>query len=172
VLAIDLQDALVRALDEGDRVVSRSEYLLRVAALLQVPRVKTTQNVAKLGPPTSAIAEIESSTYDKLTFSSWKDPGVRRSILNSGADQIVICGAETHICVSMTAQDLLENGYSVVVCPDAVGASSPDRHKLGMERIRDAGAVPVHSEAVAYEWLETAAHPRFRDVLAVTKSLR
>ena len=56
--------------------------------------------------------------------------------------------------------------------PDAVSAGSNDRHKLGMERIRDAGAMPIHSETVAYEWMRTAEHEAFRDVLQLVKELK
>jgi hypothetical protein len=63
----------------------------------------------------------------------------------------------------------LTKGYEVVVCPDALSSSSQDRHKLGMERLRDAGVVPIHTEAVAYEWCHAADSPKFKDLLAVVK---
>ncbi|HTQ12040.1 MAG TPA: isochorismatase family protein, partial [Fimbriimonadaceae bacterium] len=80
-------------------------------------------------------------------------------------------GVETHICVGQTAVDLLGSGMEVIVCPDAVSSRSVERHKLGMERLRDSGALPLHSESVVYEWLETAENPAFRDVLRLVKEL-
>jgi len=57
----------------------------------------------------------------------------------------------------------------VTVCPDAVSSRSIEAHKLGMERMRDAGAMPAHTESVAYEWLGSSAHPKFRTVLELVK---
>jgi nicotinamidase-related amidase len=171
VLAIDLQDRLLSSIDECDRVLRRSEYLIRSAQTLGIQVLATTQNASKLGAITSNLQDLPSNPMDKKTFSAWRDPEIREFLIGSGRRQVVICGAETHVCVSLTAQDLLANGYQVAVCPDAVGSSSLERHKLGMERIRDAGAVPIHSEAVAYEWMESCDHPRFKGVLALTKSL-
>jgi nicotinamidase-related amidase len=84
-------------------------------------------------------------------------------------NQAVLVGVETHICVSQTALSLLSEGFEVFVCADAVGARSVDRHKLGMERMRDAGAVAAHTEAIAYEWLQTADDPQFREALELIK---
>lgn len=83
--------------------------------------------------------------------------------------QVVLVGIETHICMLQTALDLLRIGKQVFVVGDAVGARSAERHEMGLRRIEAAGAVIVHSESIVYEWLGTAEHPRFRDVLALVK---
>jgi len=78
-------------------------------------------------------------------------------------------GIETHICVTLTALDLLKNGYGVFVCPDAVSSRTIEQHKLGMERMRDSGAIASHTETLAYEWMGTAESPVFREVLRLVK---
>lgn len=172
VLAVDLQEGLIPSIDGAQRVVRRSEYLVRCATAIGIPSLLTTQNADKLGPLSPQMKATGAPTLDKRTFSCWHNKEIREFLLQSAAKQVVLCGAETHICVSLTALDLLANGFAVAVCPDAVGSSDMERHKLGMERMRDAGIVPIHSEAVAYEWLRTSEHLRFRDILALTKSLR
>lgn len=81
----------------------------------------------------------------------------------------MLIGAETHICVAATALDLIDAGYLVTVCPDAVTARTEERHKLGMERLRDHGAKPAHTESVVYEWTKDASNPAFRTVLSLVK---
>jgi hypothetical protein len=172
VIAVDLQGGLLGSIEGGSSVLRRSEYLLRCAEALGIASVASSQNAAKLGPIAHGVAEWVDLRLDKESFSCWRDPALRRALEDLPAKQVILCGVETHICVSLTVQDLIMNGYSVVVCPDAVGASTIERHKLGMERNRDAGAVPIHTEAVVYEWLQSSSHPKFRELLALTKLYR
>ncbi len=112
---------------------------------------------------------LSSSAVDKMTFSAARSAAFMELLEDTGRRQVVIVGIETHICVCLTALDLVQKGYEVVVCPDATSSSTNDRHKLGMERIRDAGVVPAHSEAIAYEWMGAATHPKFKDILQLVK---
>lgn len=82
---------------------------------------------------------------------------------------VVVVGVETHICVCGTVLDLIAAGYRVTVCPDAVSSRSLEAHKLGMERIRDVGGLPAHTESVVYEWLGGSTHPAFKSVLEIVK---
>lgn len=172
VVLVDAQVSLVPVVDDSDRVVARAQFLLEIARLLGVPVLVTEQNpsrmgeidgrlLASIGPDVQRIA--------KMSFSCCGSPVFTRALEAAKRRQVVLLGLETHICVSQTAHDLLRDGYEVLVCPDGVGARSLDRHKLGKERMRDAGVVPAHTEAIAYEWLETAENPKFREALAIVK---
>lgn len=81
----------------------------------------------------------------------------------------MLTGIETHICMSQTALDLIAAGYRVTLCTDAAAARTQDRHLAGVRRIEAAGAMLVHTEAVAYDWMRSAEHPLFREVLALVK---
>jgi nicotinamidase-related amidase len=94
----------------------------------------------------------------------------RRRFVNAEPCQVVLVGVETHICVNQTAHDLLDLGHTVIVCADAVSARTEDRHTLGLGRLRDAGAIVAHSESVVYEWMRSADHEKFREVLKIVKS--
>ncbi len=167
LLVIDIQPSFMKAIHEADRVLDRSLFLSRMAALLEVPVVASTQYTARMGGLDESLAI---GAHDKMSFSCCGCESWMAELQATGRRQAVIVGIETHICVSQTAIDLLGQDFEVVVCPDALSARTNDRHKLGMERIRDAGVVPAHSEAVAYEWLKTAEHPKFREALALVKA--
>jgi hypothetical protein len=53
--------------------------------------------------------------------------------------------------------------------PDAVTSRAEESTETGLKRIAALGTTMAHSESVVYEWLGTADHPRFREVLAVVK---
>jgi nicotinamidase-related amidase len=167
LLVIDVQEALAPSIFEIERTIDRIRFLTRVARLLGVPTLATEQNPARMGGTVQAIRQLLDEPIGKMEFSACG--ACAEAISRSRRNQIVLVGIETHICVSQTAHDLMDEGHDVVVCPDAVSARSLDRHKLGMERIRDAGGVPAHTEAVAYEWLRSADHELFRDALRIVK---
>jgi nicotinamidase-related amidase len=169
LLVVDVQPSFMKAIWEADRVLDRSTFLIEIARLTDVPVLASTQNAARMGGSAPEIDPLVGEPVNKMSFSCAGSPQWMARLTALGRNQAVIVGIETHICVGQTADDLLTAGWEVVVCPDAVSARTPDRHKLGMERIRDAGAVPAHSEAVAYEWLGTAENPKFRQALELVK---
>jgi nicotinamidase-related amidase len=170
VVVIDVQPTMMSAIWEAGRVTSGAVFLAQVAAALQIPVLATVQNPKRLGPIAEALTPFVRSPMAKMEFSAWKNAKFRDSLEASGRRQVILAGVETHICVSQTALDLNDAGFDVLMCPDVVSARTQDRHKLGMERLRDAGIGPIHSEAVVYEWMQTADHPRFREVLQLVKA--
>ncbi|HEY0866131.1 MAG TPA: isochorismatase family protein [Fimbriimonas sp.] len=171
LVVVDLQPSFLKAVHEADRVLHRSIFLTRIANLMGIPVVATEQYPSRMGAtdprmvPHLGAARI----LGKMSFSCCGCPDFTGALGNR--HQIVLVGAETHICVCLTANDLLQRGYQVVVCPDAVSSRTLEMHKLGMERIRDAGAVPSHTETVAYEWLKTAEHAAFKEALGIVKEM-
>jgi len=135
-----------------------------------MPILATAQNPGRMGSVEGRLLEfLPSPPLGKMTFSCCGLPEFLAKVESSGRRQAILIGVETHICVSQTAIDLLNAGYEVIVCPDAVSSRTVEMHKLGMERMRDSGVLPVHSEAVAYEWMGTAEHPSFREALKLVK---
>jgi len=82
---------------------------------------------------------------------------------------VVLAGCETHICVLQTALELLENDFEVWVVTDACGSRTERNRDAAFDRLAGNGAELLTTEMVACEWLRTAAHPLFRDVLALVK---
>lgn len=170
LIVVDIQPTFMKAVHEAERVLARSEFLVRMARLLDIPVLSTEQNPERMhGTDPRIAAHLDRPAIPKMTFSCVGCADFDATLAGLGRKQAVIVGIETHICVSQTAHHLLLAGHEVIVCPDAVSARSLERHKLGMERVRDAGAVPAHTEAVAYEWMGSAAHPCFREALAIVK---
>lgn len=170
VVAVDIQPTFMAAIHEPERVVARSRFLLSVAKLLELPILATEQYPTRMGALDERLVPLlPFAPMPKMAFSCWGAEGFQDAIEASGRANVVLVGIETHICVTLTALDLLKNGYGVFVCPDAVSSRTLEQHKLGMERMRDSGAIASHTETLAYEWMGTAANPVFREVLPLVK---
>ena len=172
LIVVDVQPAFLRGIHESERVLARATFLARAAEALGVPVLATEQNPDRMGGTHPELAPHVGAPFPKMTFSCIGCEDLVSAMEFTGRRQAVLVGIESHICVGQTAQDLLALGYEVAVCPDGVSAGSLEAHKLGMERMRDAGVVPVHTEAVAYEWMGTAEHGAFRQVLELVKRYR
>lgn len=169
IVVVDVQSTFLKVIHEKERVIRRSLYLAQVGQILGIPVLATEQNPSRLGALDESILPIVPRPFAKISFSCWGSAEFREAIEASGKSCIVLTGVESHICVALTALDLVNAGYNVFVCPDAISSRSVEMHKLGMERMRDSGVMPSHSDTLVYEWLGSAEHPRFKDVLKLVK---
>jgi len=160
---IDVQERLLKAMPEADRVVERGRRLAEAARLLGVPGLLTEQYPQGLGPTPAVLAELLPPPAAKLTFSCLAAPGFQAA-LSAGITAAVLAGLETHVCVSQTAFDLLAIGLGVFVVVDAVASRHPLDHEIALRRLEAAGAILTTSEAVLFEWCRSAEHPQFQAV--------
>lgn len=86
-----------------------------------------------------------------------------------GRGVIVIAGCEAHVCLMQTALGLLEEEFEVWVVTDACSSRTERNRDAAFDRLAGAGAELVTTEMVAFEWLRTAEHPAFREVLGLVK---
>jgi nicotinamidase-related amidase len=172
LVIVDMQEPFLNVMHERDRLEANVLLLARAAAILHVPVLLTTQNAARLGGVVPVVREAagdDAPAFDKLSFSCADSHGFLGALRATGRTQVVLCGVETHICVSQTAHDLLHAGFQAHVAADAVSSRSLEKHKLGMERLRDAGVKPCAAEAAVYEWLRAAGTPEFKSILPLVR---
>ena len=86
-----------------------------------------------------------------------------------GRNTIVIAGCEAHVCLMQTALGLLDEEFEVWVVTDACSSRSERNRDAAFDRLAGAGAELVTTEMVAFEWLRTAEHPAFKEVLGLIK---
>ena len=87
----------------------------------------------------------------------------------AGRDSIVLAGCEAHVCLMQTALDLLEEEFDVWVVTDACGSRTRTQPRRRLRPARRRRRELVTTEMVAFEWLRTADHPAFKDVLTLVK---
>lgn len=197
LVLVDYQSRLMPSVFESSLVVGNAIKLARMAALLEVPVWGTAENPDKLGPNVpeiqAAIAAAGGRTLDKMFFSAVADgltdllrPPVRQQPVRGnarslpkhlqkpaepeqGRGTIVIAGCEAHVCLMQTALDLLEEDFEVWVVTDACSSRTERNRDAAFDRLAGNGAELVTTEMVAFEWLRTAEHEAFKDVLGLIK---
>lgn len=172
LVVVDLQEPFLRHLFERERVISRCRLLIQAATVLKVPVIVTTQYVQKMGGVVPEIAEVLPQgvePIDKMCFSCYGSEPFRAALMASERSQVVICGAEAHICVMQTALDAQAGGFTVQVVEDAVSSRSREEWQIAMRRLRHADIVVTCSESVIYEWLVQAGTEEFRQILPLVK---
>ena len=173
LVVIDMQEPFLNVMHERERLTANVRLLIQSAAILGIPIIATTQYAERMGGIVPEIAALLPDTalpaIDKLCFSCAGSAAFQAALAAANKSQILICGVETHICVSQTALDLTRQGYQVHVAADAVSSRTLEKHKLGMERLRDSRVLPCAAEAAVYELLREAGTPEFKAVLSLVK---
>ncbi|WP_234082949.1 hydrolase [Azonexus sp. R2A61] len=171
LLVVDLQEKLAPAIFEGDDIIRNSVRLLEGARRLGVPAFVSEHYVSGLGPSVPAIraAAVDARIFPKTHFSCWREPEIPALLRAAGRRQIVLTGAETHVCVLQTALDLLAADFDVFMVADAASSRTPLNRQLAFERLRSAGGQVVSSEMVLFEWLERGGTDEFRALLPLIK---
>ncbi|MDG4553796.1 MAG: hydrolase [Candidatus Competibacter sp.] len=166
LLAVDFQERLMPAVHDADRAVANGAWLIRIAQRLNVPVLASEQYPRGLGHTVTAIRELlpTEAFMEKLHFSCAAERDCMRRIDALGRQQIVVIGAEAHVCVLQTALDLRAAGRDVYLVADAVSSRSPRDVELALERMRAEGVRVVSREMVVFEWLHQAGDDRFREI--------
>jgi nicotinamidase-related amidase len=167
LVVVDVQEAFRPAVLDFDRVAAGAATLVRGARVLDLPVIVTQQYPKGLGATvpelTEHLAGIE--PIDKVCFSAAAAEGFDLE----GRDQVLICGIESHVCVSQTAHDLLDRGVEVHVARDAVSSRTEENRELGLHKMEGAGAVVTSVETALFELLGAAGTDEFKQVQALVK---
>lgn len=169
---IDIQEKLLPSIWEKERVVRNSQVLVRMAEAMSIPVIATAQYVKGLGPIVADIASLlpEATPIEKLEFGCFANEAFCSAVGDlAGRNTLLVCGIEAHICVLQTALGALNQGMNVHVAADAVSSRTELNWKLGLERMRDAGAVISSTEMMLYELMGKSGTPVFKEMLRWVK---
>jgi nicotinamidase-related amidase len=173
VLAVvDIQEKLLPRIDHKERVIRNSQLLIRLANIVSLPVVLTTQYCKGLGTTVVEIASLLPDVWpmDKLEFGCFANGEFCSAIsVLANRNTLLVCGIETHICIMQTVLGALNQGMNVHVAADAVGSRTELNWKLGLERMREAGAVISSTEMMIYEVLGKSGSPAFKEMLQYLK---
>ena len=167
LLVIDFQARLVLAIEDGAAAVANARRLVHAAAMLDVPALFTEQNPKGLGPTVPDLAPDEARVFRKMTFDASRTPGFDERLTEGHA--LILAGWEAHVCVLQTALGLVVKGWRVYVVGDAVGSRRAENKDAALRRMAANGVEIVTTEMVVFEWLGSAANPRFKDAVALIK---
>jgi len=175
---IDFQPAMFQGVQSHDRkvIVDNVQVLARASKLFKVPTVLTT--VAKDSFSGPFMPEVTEGVYpdhpvvDRTSINSWLDAGFRQAIEATSRRRIVIAGLWTGACVNFPTLAMLKAGYEIFVVADACGDTSPEAHERAMQRMVQAGAVPITALQYVFELQQDWARGETYDgVMEILKSL-
>jgi nicotinamidase-related amidase len=171
LLVIDVQEPLLKVMPQPEGLLKNIQILIEAAKILNLPLYATEQYPDRFGPTVEALRARWGAVEPegKMTFSSCGCLPVFQRIQESPRRTAILCGVETHVCVSQTAHDLLAQGFTVHIPADAVASRTEFNRKTGLEKMRDSGAVLTSTETVVYELLQQAGTPEFKALLPKIK---
>jgi nicotinamidase-related amidase len=165
---IDIQEKLLPPIHEKERLIRNAQLLVRLADILLLPVVVSTQYEKGLGQTVAEISSLlpEVKSLDKLEFGCFGNDAYCSAVGKlANRNTLLLCGMESHICVTQTAIGALNQGLTVHVAADAVSSRTELNWKLGLNRMQAAGAVISSTEMMIYELLGKSGTPAFKEML-------
>ena len=173
LIVVDIQQKLLPPIFNKEMLVRNSQLLVRLAKILSIPIMITTQYSKGLGATVPEVSSLlpDVTAIDKLEFGCFGSERFRAGLkaLPGNRNTVLLCGMETHICVMQTALGALNDGYLVHVASDAVSSRSEWNWHVGLDRMRAAGAVISSTEMMMYELLRCSGTAQFKEMLSHLK---
>jgi nicotinamidase-related amidase len=174
LVVIDIQQKLLPPIFQSEQLMRNTQLLIRAAGILKIPALVSTQYAKGLGQTVPEIAALlpGSEVIDKQLFSCFGSDAFCSALkrLPGHRNMLLLCGMESHICVAQTALAALRDGYLVHVASDAVGSRTEWNWKIGLERMRAAGAIISSTEMMIYELMRASSSAAFKELLPHLKS--
>jgi nicotinamidase-related amidase len=171
LVLVDYQRAMFGGVASGDKTIIRNAAYCaaKAASILNVPVVLTTINPQHNGNFIDEITRLfpgqEAISRSVLSFDAFEDEKVWNAFKKTGRKKLVVSGLWTSMCFAYTALHAIREGYEVYGLIDAGGDSTADAHKYGIERMLQAGVIPITTESLVSEWMHDWANPKSMELV-------
>lgn len=158
IIFIDQQPQMAFGVQSMDRQVLKNNVvgLAKAAKIFNIPTIITsveTESFSGFTYPELLDVFPGQKLLERTSMNSWDDQKVRDALKKNGRNKVVVAGLWTEVCNTTFALcAMLEGGYEIYMVADASGATSKDAHDYAMQRMVQAGAVPVTWQQVMLEW--------------------
>ena len=176
IIFIDHQPQMAFGVQSIDRQVLKNNVvgLAKAAKVFNIPTIITTvesESFSGFTYPELLDVFPGHRLLERRSMNSWDDQKVRDALAKNGKKKVVVAGLWTEVCnnsFALCAMD--EGGYEIYMVADASGGTSKEAHDYAMQRMVQAGAVPVTWQQVMLEWQRDWAHRETYDaVMAIVK---
>ena len=172
------QLAAVRSMDH-ELLLQNAVSTVRTVKTFGVPVVHSTVNVAsgQVGDTLPELAELlaDDPPLDRTTVNSWEDIEFVQAVRATGRRKLVFCALWTEVCMAFAALDAMREGYEVYPVVDAIGGTSLEAHRAGLDRVIQAGAQPISWVSLACElqrdWARTETVPAIVEIVLTDRLL-
>ncbi|KVT24246.1 hydrolase [Burkholderia ubonensis] len=176
MIFIDQQPQMAFGVQSIDRQVLKNNVvaLAKAAKTFDIPTIITTVETESFSGYTyPELLDVfpDHPLLERTSMNSWDDQKVRDALAKNGRKKVVVSGLWTEVCNNTFALcAMLEGGYEIYMVADASGGTSKEAHDYAMQRMIQAGVVPVTWQQVMLEWQRDWAHRGTYDaVMAIAK---
>ena len=157
LLVIDHQPQMAFGVVNIDRQTLKNNVvaLLKSAKVFEVPTILTTVETDSFsGYMWPEILDVfpDRDVLERSSMNSWDDKKVRDAVAATGRRKLILTGLWTEVCINMCAFSAMADDYELYVVEDACGGTSDTAHRASMDRMIQAGVVPVTWQQVLLEW--------------------
>jgi nicotinamidase-related amidase len=158
VLFIDQQPQMAFGVQSIDRQVLKNNTvaLAKAARVFNIPTTITSvETMSFSGPTYPELLDVfpGKEILERTSMNSWDDQKVRDALARNGRRKVVVSGLWTEVCnCSFALCAMEEGGYEIYMVADASGGTSREAHDYAMQRMVQAGVVPVVWQQVLLEW--------------------
>lgn len=165
-IVVDIQERLLPALHDAEAMVARSRVVIQGLQALGVKLAVTEQypkGLGKTAPAVQLLLDDDVPVFEKTLFSAVV-PEVDALLREHKIENVILLGAEAHVCMLQTVVDLRAKGLNVYVPFDCTTSRDPLNKDNALQQMRYLGAVVSNSESVLFQLLRDAKHPAFKTV--------
>jgi nicotinamidase-related amidase len=176
IIFIDQQPQMAFGVQSIDRQVLKNNVvaLAKAAKVFGIPTTITTVETESFSGhtyPELLAVFPDHPLLERTSMNSWDDQKVRDALAKNGQMKVVVSGLWTEVCNNtFSFSAMAEGDYEIYMVADASGGTSKEAHDYSMQRMVQAGVVPVTWQQVMLEWQRDWAHRgTYDDVMAIVK---
>ena len=158
IIFIDHQPQMAFGVQSIDRQVLKNNTvaLAKAAKVFNIPTIITTVETESFSGNTyPELLDVfpGQDILERTSMNSWDDQKVRDALKANGKKKVVVAGLWTEVCNNSFALcAMLEGDYELFMVADASGGTSKEAHDYAMQRMIQAGVIPVTWQQVMLEW--------------------
>jgi nicotinamidase-related amidase len=176
IIFIDHQPQMAFGVQSIDRQVLKNNTvaLAKAAKTFAIPTTITTvETLSFSGHTYPELLDVFPGLpiLERTSMNSWDDQKVRDALAKNGRKKVIVAGLWTEVCNTTFALcAMLEGDYEIYMVSDASGGTSKEAHDMAMQRMIQAGVVPVTWQQVLLEWQrDWARRDSYDAVMAIVK---
>jgi len=168
LIVIDIQEKFKPIIKDLDKVIKNTIKLIKSFQIMNIPIIVTEQYSKGLGKTLGPIQK-ELKNYkpiEKIAFNCFEE---KKFKINKKIKNLVICGIESHVCVTQTALAAIEKGYNVYLVKDDISSRKKSDYKIALERAKQEGAKITSTEMIIFQLLKKAGTKEFKNTIKIIK---
>jgi len=171
LVIVDVQGKLAKIMHQSQELLTNISNMIQGAKLLNIPVLWLEQYPKGLGSTNEQIQALLTSNtpVEKMTFSACKTEAFQQQLEKLNKKSLLVAGIESHICVYQTVTDLLERHYEVEIITDCISSRTLENKQVGIDKMVSIGAKVTSVEMALFELMQTAEHPKFKEISRLIK---